>query len=162
MKSMVRIIAFLILIPATFSFSHPGGLDANGGHTNRKTGDYHYHRAPGGANKPIEQPQKSIPETASVQAPEIKSSGQVDSDLRSGVTADSATLQKAAAMKKQGWIFIMPKPKSPQAAWGNRDGRTTWWIGYWENKKANDTSAAEPILKNGLYTGDGKGQEQWQ
>lgn len=26
--------------------AHPGGLDANGGHTNRKTGEYHCHRAP--------------------------------------------------------------------------------------------------------------------
>lgn len=24
--------------------AHPGGLDANGGHNNRKTGEYHYHQ----------------------------------------------------------------------------------------------------------------------
>jgi hypothetical protein len=28
------------------ALSHGGGLDANGCHTNRKTGDYHCHRAP--------------------------------------------------------------------------------------------------------------------
>lgn len=39
---------FLIL---TFIFSsiilyaHPGRLDSNGGHWNRKTGEYHYHRS---------------------------------------------------------------------------------------------------------------------
>lgn len=26
--------------------AHPGGLDKNGGHRNRKTGEYHYHRQP--------------------------------------------------------------------------------------------------------------------
>ncbi|MGX6592718.1 YHYH domain-containing protein [Cetobacterium ceti] len=36
------IILFFILSIA--SFSHPGRLDANGGHWNRKTGEYHYHR----------------------------------------------------------------------------------------------------------------------
>lgn len=33
------------------SDAHPGGLDANGGHYDRKTGEYHYHRKP--AAKPI-------------------------------------------------------------------------------------------------------------
>jgi len=27
------------------SFGHPGGLDANGGHYNRKTGEYHFHES---------------------------------------------------------------------------------------------------------------------
>ena len=37
----------LILISLTpFVGAHPGGLDANGGHYNRKTGEYHYHRKP--------------------------------------------------------------------------------------------------------------------
>ena len=37
----------LILISLTsLAGAHPGGLDANGGHYNRKTGEYHYHRKP--------------------------------------------------------------------------------------------------------------------
>lgn len=28
------------------TFAHGGGLDAQGGHTNRKTGEYHFHRGP--------------------------------------------------------------------------------------------------------------------
>lgn len=36
----------LFLISTSCIFSHSGRLDSNGGHTNRKTGDYHYHRAP--------------------------------------------------------------------------------------------------------------------
>ena len=29
----------------------------------------------------------------------------------------------------------MPQPKSRQAAWGNGDGRTTWFYGFWDNEK---------------------------
>jgi hypothetical protein len=41
------ITAFLITIAATTStFAHGGGLNSEGCHNNRKTGDYHCHRAP--------------------------------------------------------------------------------------------------------------------
>lgn len=38
---------FLLLFVTTLAFSHGGGLDANGGHWDRKAGTYHYHRFPG-------------------------------------------------------------------------------------------------------------------
>jgi hypothetical protein len=47
-------------------FAHPGGLDANGCHTNRKTGDYHCHRAPApegsssGAGPPVKKSTSGI------------------------------------------------------------------------------------------------------
>lgn len=44
MKVFSLIFAAISLI--AFSDAHPGGLDANGGHYNRKTGEYHYHRKP--------------------------------------------------------------------------------------------------------------------
>lgn len=34
------------------AFGHGGGLDSNGGHHNRKTGEYHYHRGPAPASRP--------------------------------------------------------------------------------------------------------------
>ncbi len=37
--------ALLYVLPAVV-FAHGGGLDASGCHHNRKTGDYHCHRAP--------------------------------------------------------------------------------------------------------------------
>ena len=49
MKVFSLIFAVISLI--TFSDANPGGLDANGGHYDRKTGEYHYHRKP--AAKPI-------------------------------------------------------------------------------------------------------------
>ncbi|MCF2628947.1 YHYH domain-containing protein [Fusobacterium mortiferum] len=38
-----KILIFFIF--NTLLFSHPGRLDSSGGHWNRKTGTYHYHRA---------------------------------------------------------------------------------------------------------------------
>ncbi len=56
----------------------------------------------------------------------------------------------------------MPQPKSAKASWGNTDGRTTWYVGYWINKKTNDNSSATPKLKDGKYIGDGKGSPGWR
>ena len=48
----------LILISLTsLAGAHPGGLDANGGHYNRKTGEYHYHRKP--AAKPTAEEKRT-------------------------------------------------------------------------------------------------------
>lgn len=49
----------------------------------------------------------------------------------------------------------MPKPKSSQAAWGNFDGRTTWYYGYWYNVETKAYSKETPTKKsNGYYYGD--------
>lgn len=44
MKLFSLILAVISL--TSFSEAHLDGLDANGGHYNRKTGEYHYHRKP--------------------------------------------------------------------------------------------------------------------
>ena len=42
-QTIVLLIAVVSAVPA---YPHGGGLDANGGHYNRKTGEYHSHRSP--------------------------------------------------------------------------------------------------------------------
>lgn len=42
-KRMIILLFAALYLSATCVFSHPGRLDANGGHYNRKTGEYHYH-----------------------------------------------------------------------------------------------------------------------
>ncbi len=37
------LLSFIILFPS-LSISHPGGVDSQGGHTNKKTGKYHSHK----------------------------------------------------------------------------------------------------------------------
>ena len=46
MLKKIFVAALLILALASVSFAHPGKLDANGGHTDKETGEYHYHKGP--------------------------------------------------------------------------------------------------------------------
>lgn len=40
----ISALIFLCLLFPTNGFSHGGGLDSKGGHYNRKTGEYHFHK----------------------------------------------------------------------------------------------------------------------
>lgn len=48
MRAIVLIGWMLSIVPAA-AFGHSGGLNAEGCHSNRKTGDYHCHRGIGGS-----------------------------------------------------------------------------------------------------------------
>ncbi|WP_415169338.1 YHYH domain-containing protein [Propionivibrio sp.] len=55
----------MVLCPG-FAVAHGGGLNADGCHFNRKTGDYHCHRAPASApNRPQQSPQQPAQKGAS-------------------------------------------------------------------------------------------------
>ncbi|MDY6400512.1 MAG: thermonuclease family protein [Synergistales bacterium] len=45
-KFIFALSVILILVLASMSFAHPGKLDANGGHVDKETGEYHYHKGP--------------------------------------------------------------------------------------------------------------------
>lgn len=45
-KTLFILSIILVLALASVSVAHPGRLDANGGHTNKATGEYHYHKGP--------------------------------------------------------------------------------------------------------------------
>jgi len=82
---------------------------------------------------------------------------QIPDFLRQGIQVDRQTLLVAVEMYLQGWRYTMPIPKSAQAFWGNYDGRTTWWKGYWYNIKTNKYSRRTPTKKlNSYYYGDGQ------
>lgn len=51
-------LAITLVLPTPVAFAHGGGLNAEGCHNNRKTGDYHCHR--GGSTPPrtSQQPQR--------------------------------------------------------------------------------------------------------
>jgi hypothetical protein len=75
--------------------------------------------------------------------------------LRNGITTSDIDIKIACEMLSQGWKYTMPRPKSTQAAWGNSDGRTTWYNGFWFNSISNLYSVETPTKKNsGLYLGD--------
>ena len=47
MRKLRFILSFVIVLAmASALFAHPGKLDSKGGHTNKETGEYHYHKGP--------------------------------------------------------------------------------------------------------------------
>ena len=88
----------------------------------------------------------------------------IPSQLRKGnFECDQPTIQAALELKVAGWTYVMPEPKSSEAAWGNSDKRTTWWIGYWTNRVTKTITSAPP--KPGDKSrrgGDGNGARQWR
>ncbi len=87
---------------------------------------------------------------------------EIPQSLRGGIKVDQETISIALEMQKQGWVYVMPIPKSKQARWGNTDGRTTWWKGYWHNKKTDQYSSTRPNPKNGVYVGYNTGRPGWR
>ncbi len=59
---------FLVFASIVTAFAHSGGTDSSGGHTNRKTGEYHYH------NRKSAQPPSLNASTTLVVAPENRCS----------------------------------------------------------------------------------------
>ena len=41
--TLITLLAFIVTVPYSFTEAHSGRTDSNGGHYNRKTGEYHYH-----------------------------------------------------------------------------------------------------------------------
>ena len=59
----------LIVAAPPHTYGHGGGLDKNGGHNDRKTGSYHYHRAPSQPRTPYATLQPARPDyTAQIGA----------------------------------------------------------------------------------------------
>ncbi len=87
---------------------------------------------------------------------------QIPNFLRSGISAGKQTLVIAVKIYLQGWRYSMPKPKSSQAGWGNADGRTTWWKGYWYNNKTYKYSRSQPKkATDGYFYGDNQNEKNY-
>jgi Bacterial SH3 domain. len=73
-RFLVLAASFTLITTSLFSvaFAHPGRLDKNGGHTNKKTGEYHYHDSNG--NEVREKPSKSSSKSKSSTSSKSKSS----------------------------------------------------------------------------------------
>lgn len=57
--------AIALICSASAAFAHGGGLDASGCHHNRKTGDYHCHRAPSNQGQSV-APSRGVEPTCHV------------------------------------------------------------------------------------------------
>lgn len=59
-KLIPAVVALITLAPG---FAHPGGLDAEGGHHDRKNGGYHYHRGGPSTPAPASATTPAVPPT---------------------------------------------------------------------------------------------------
>lgn len=108
----------------------------------------------------------SVPSPESVTresqpAPAVERDPYAEISLRRGITASPAEILLAKKIRAAGWMYIMPRPKSNQARWGNSDGRTTWWHGYWENRDERTYSRSTPAEADG-FRGDGIHDTGWR
>jgi hypothetical protein len=132
------------------NYSTVGNVNPYTGKEGTKVGD-NGATPPGTSSLPSTTPQSTdAPIASTAQAP-----GKAPA-LRPGVTASDSDRQTASSLCEQGWKYVMPKPKSPQATWGNHDGRTTWFVGYWTNSTTRATSAKQPVRgADGICAGSG-------
>lgn len=89
MKATVFLLSTFAVLGAT---AHPGGLDANGGHNDRKNGGYHYHRSPPSASpssstiqvrpSQINQPRQVQPVAPPASAPVISDAKKRETELK--------------------------------------------------------------------------------
>ena len=61
LKMLALILLIYAICPYDLGYTHPGRTDANGGHYNRKTGEYHYHGG-GRSRPPVPAALPEIPE----------------------------------------------------------------------------------------------------
>lgn len=107
MHSMRCLFALAVLASGTLAVAHPGGLDKNGGHYDKKTGKYHYHRktAGGGDNYiPESPPTPKTPSPAKSklvpEAPLVKdSNGKLLEDLKRNEELARSQLISALPLK---------------------------------------------------------------
>lgn len=64
-----NIAVLVIFLMGGVSYAHGGRLDANGGHTNRKTGEYHYHRGGGSYSAPAATPRSNLSSSSTAKSP---------------------------------------------------------------------------------------------
>ena len=80
---------------------------------------------------------------------------QYEHTLRQSINATYDQVLRACQMRQQGWIYIMPAPKSEDAEWFNFDEETEWYNGWWSNFHTQKYSKTTPVLQpNGRYEGD--------
>ncbi len=106
-------------------------------------------------------PEPTVPTSQPPMKSEEVATGDVPKPLGYAAGAPAADQQLANALKSAGWSYEFPQPKSKTAKWGNFNGSTTWWPGYWVNSKTGGTSAAQPTASD-AFKGDGLPKPAWR
>jgi hypothetical protein len=88
---------FFALFAALVATAHPGGLDSKGGHTDRKTGIYHYHR---GTNAPSGNPTNASPVDVETNQIEMESGAELPN--KPAEAGSSSALSKLPF-----WVYLV-------------------------------------------------------
>ena len=99
MRTFILSICAVGLLLAQPALAHSGGLDKDGCHTNRKTGDYHCHRASGPAHAHPSSPgQRDAPAPATAvpaaRVPRPQSSGRAFANCAEARAAGAAPVRR--------------------------------------------------------------------
>ena len=92
LKVLTVFLSVLVVFAWDFGYTHPGGTDANGGHYNRKTGEYHYHG--GGGSRPQVNVSPAVPESLS--------DVEVNTSLTAG-TGNTGKISRRSQLKLAAW-----------------------------------------------------------
>jgi hypothetical protein len=120
---------FLVSLFASFgAIAHPGGLDANGGHTDRATGVYHYHR---GTNVPPSSPpiQSESAAPGSFEG-KVEAKGiEMDDMATASQEPNAETGVKSTLSKLPWWVYLL----------GLGCGYLVWEVAsqYYQKRKGN-------------------------
>lgn len=123
MKRIITMILIGMLMFSNSVLAHSGRTDANGGHYNRKTGQYHYHNPPGDSTttpvvtptEPIveppvvEEPIEEPIEEPKVEEPEIKPET-VNKPLSPSVQKSTVPTSKTINVNIDGYYIVMDTP----------------------------------------------------
>lgn len=115
MRGAALVLVALLALPVA-ALGHPGGLDAKGGHRNRKTGEYHCHRCPCGCETQptpaTAPPTKPNPSSAGTVSPLVSAPGTVSSSSTSATTEASDPQAAAVCVTKSGAKYHRPTCRS--------------------------------------------------
>lgn len=99
------ILPLFSLFTALGAIAHPGGLDANGGHTDRKTGVYHYHR---GTNAPTDTPLPPQSPFLVVSNGDVESSGiEMESGAAEFKELNAEAGSESPSRQLPWWVYLI-------------------------------------------------------
>ena len=83
--------------------------------------------------------------------------------IQVATTLDQPTIDTALAMQRDGWRYMMPRPKDRHTSWRNYNSEGIWWAGYWQNSFMGMVSTVTPYWDEevGRYVGNRKGGIFW-
>ena len=146
MKAICVIAACMCVLGSCYLFAHSGGLDSRGGHYNRKTGEYHYHRPQGTPPKGSPSritPPKIKPRSIAPSAPSRKLS---EANYRDWWASKVPNAKTEVTMPDGTRCDIVTASHAIEVEWAYK-----WYEGFgqslWYGYQANKTPGVVMILR---------------